>query len=87
MTWWDPEAQTWQWRATDHAGKRHSGTALTQAAAEHEATMAEQMRAGEPDRHVFAPWRTMRWSRREQRMVPNTPPPRRPRLATPPTAE
>lgn len=83
MTWWDSSAQTWQWRATDHAGVRHSGTALTQAAAERDATMAEQVRAGEPDHRYHAPWRTMRWSRREQRMVPNVRP-RLPRLPTPP---
>lgn len=84
MTWWDSEARTWRWSVADRAGKMHRGTAPTRALAESDARMAAQARAGEPDHRFFAPWRSHRWSRREGKMVPNTPPPRRPRLATPP---
>ncbi|GAA1382951.1 hypothetical protein GCM10009613_11670 [Pseudonocardia kongjuensis] len=84
MTWWDSEARTWRWSVVDRAGKSRRGTAATQALAESEARMNSQMRDGEPDRHVFAPWRTHRWSRTEQRMIPNVRPRPMPRLATPP---
>lgn len=84
MTRWSDDDQCWHWRALDRDDAWRSGTAPTQEQAEADAEMAEQMRAGEPDRHGLASWRTMRWSRREQRMVPNTRP-WLPRLPTPPT--
>lgn len=83
MVAWSESDQRWHWSAVDRDGRRHAGAELTQGRAESEARMAEQMRAGEPDRHGFASWRTKRWSRREQRWVPNVPP-RFPRLPSPP---
>lgn len=82
MTWWSASDQRWHWRATDHVGETHEGTALTQEAAQAAARMAGQRRrAGEPSQ--LRDWRSMRWSKRDQRWVPNVRP-RFPRLPTPP---
>ena len=83
MTQWSDDDQRWHWRALGQDDVWRSGAALSRELAEAEARMAAQARAGEPDRRATAPWRTHRWSRREQRMLANVRP-RFPRLARPP---
>lgn len=82
MTYWSESDQRWHWSATDHAGDRHSGTALTQDAAEMAATVAGQRRtAAGPSQ--LRDWRSKRYDRRTGQWVPNVRP-RFPRLPTPP---
>ena len=83
MTWWSDTDQRWHWRATDHAGDTHAGTAGTRKAAELDARVAGQRRRAAEPSQLRDDWRTKRWSQREGRWIPNVRP-HFPRLPTPP---